>query len=143
MSKQTAHWERSYLWGRALKIEAIDAEGGLNRQVERIRSAVGATIGSRNTFAKLFTLTDPPDPNRDPIDALRARLLVEAIGLEPSEWGVADVPLPAAFDPERVLVLVGGRQGEPVREGHQSGVPEQGVQQMSCISDCAGHGLAA
>jgi hypothetical protein len=96
-------WEHAYPWGRALKLEAIDAPGGLKGQVDKIRDAVGDSIGTRNTFAKLFDLTAPPS---DRGDALRARLLVEALGLDLVEWGVDRVPFPPAFDPDRVPVLV-------------------------------------
>jgi hypothetical protein len=131
MAKKTQHWERSYLWGRALKIEAIDAPGGLKRQVDRIRDAVGPTIGTRNTFANLFDRTDPPSQDRDPIEALRARLLVDAIGLDPAEWGVETVELPGAIDPERVLSLVGasdpGEPGGDSPESSESGATMRGL----------------
>lgn len=104
-------WERVHTWGPSLKLEAIARPGGVHQQVQRIRTACGVTIGSRNTFAKLFELDAPPDPSTDPVDAIRARLLVEAIGLEPEEWGVGDVVLPPGYDTHRVLELVGGGGG--------------------------------
>ncbi len=93
-------FKRTYNWGTSLRIEVMDA-GGLKSTVDRIQHAVGSMIGSRNTFAKLFTLDAPPSPEFENMDALRARLLVEACGLHPEEWAVDEVELPPSFDLEK------------------------------------------
>lgn len=106
MSKHRAvAFTRTYTWGPSLKIEASLVPGGVSGAVDRIHRAVGEVIGVRNTFTKLFALDGPPAP--DSTDGLRARLLVQALGLDPAEWRVENVELPTAIDPEKLSDEVG------------------------------------
>lgn len=91
---------RPTTWGKALRSEVTD-RGGLKGYVERIEEALGPTVGSRNTFAKLFHLTAAPE---DRADRFRAWLLITAIGLDPDEWGCGDIDVPRAV---RTEVLAG------------------------------------
>ncbi len=93
---------RRVTWGQALRIQVHDA-GGLKPATERIRRVVGDWPGSRNTFAKLFTSTAPP---KEGADALRAWLLLCAVGETPEEWGVSDAKLPTGFDTKEVCDLL-------------------------------------
>lgn len=86
---------RSYSWGLSLKLET-QTGGGLKAAVDRIHGAMSDMIGSRSTFTKLFALDAPPAS--DTTEALRALVLVEALGLDPQEWGVANVEMPPAIN---------------------------------------------
>lgn len=112
-TKRRTQWEKRVTWGEALQIRAVNSPGGLKRQVLKIQHAAGPGIGSRNTFAKLFALDAPPSAAVDPDAALRARLLISALGLDLAEWGVDTIELPPIYDQDRVMALVGADPQAP------------------------------
>lgn len=93
---------REVVWGEALGVEADKAPRGLQGVVEVIRNQVGPTIGSRNTFAKLFETKDPDDLVYT--DRWRAWLLLTALGIDANDWGVPDRAVPKAHDPASLAV---------------------------------------
>lgn len=86
-------------FGDALHLEALSAEGGLNAAVDRIHAVVGVSIGTRNTFAKLFKLVEPPVGMRE---RERAWLLLVALGQDPEEWDMGDFEPPVSWDMEAI-----------------------------------------
>ena len=86
---------RTVTWGDALLVVAVKAPGGLNQTVERIRKAVGANAGTRNSFAKLYRVDNPAELT--PVDLWRAWLLLTAVGESPDDWGIAGDFIPTIF----------------------------------------------
>lgn len=87
-------------WGEALRVKT---NRRLKNAVDGVRQAVGPTIGTRNTFAKLYRLDMPP---ADPAEAFRAWLLLTACGFEPLDWGIGDDVVPPAYDVATLRLLV-------------------------------------
>lgn len=85
---------RTYNWGESLRLEAAMADGGLKAATDRIASTMGRAYGSRNTFAALFDLVEPPT---SPIQRERAYLLLIALDLDPDEWGMGDFEQPVGW----------------------------------------------
>jgi hypothetical protein len=91
---------RSVDWGDALFACAFHYPGGLKRAVERIHLAVGPIVGSRPSFHKLRAVTDPAAlPERD---AFRAWLLLVAFGEDPTDWGIAEPPMPTLYSADDI-----------------------------------------
>jgi hypothetical protein len=86
---------RTITWGDELVVAAHHAPGGLRAAVEQIQRAVGPRIGTRNTFAKLYSYESPDDLNA--VDRYRAWLLVSAFGNDPKDWGLDDGDVPAGI----------------------------------------------
>lgn len=87
---------REVTWGDALVVASFRSPGGLKYATDAIRELVGPSVGSRNTFAKLYSF-DGPGFLTDR-DRFRAWLLLSALGQDPTEWGVADSVVPRAMD---------------------------------------------
>jgi hypothetical protein len=85
---------RTYNWGESLRLEAAMADGGLSSATDRIHASLGATIGSRNTFAALFALDEPPTDTRR---CERAYVLLTALGQDPADWGLGDFQPPTGW----------------------------------------------
>jgi hypothetical protein len=84
---------RTVTWGDALVVASFHSPRGLRGAVEQIHRAVGAHIGTRNTFGKLYKAHGPHE--LDPKDRYRAWLLLAALGQDPKEWGIGDDDVPA------------------------------------------------
>lgn len=84
---------RLVTWGQALWVATAEAPGGLKAAHADIASVMGASIGVRNTFAKL-TQVGGPESLRS-TDLFRAWLLLTALGETPDEWGIPDSAVPA------------------------------------------------
>lgn len=94
-------------WGDRLK----RATGRNHRAaVAAIAENVGPLIGTRNTFAKLYSYDEAPGAD-DPTDRIRGWLLLVTLGYEPSDWGIDADVLPPAWDAERVRDLLFSRIG--------------------------------
>lgn len=87
---------REVTWGGGLVVETFGVAGGLRRIVDVIRQEVGPHIGVRNTFAKLYNVTDPD--LLDERDQFRAWLLLSALGQDATEWGIDLTVVPRSVD---------------------------------------------
>ena len=85
-------------WGEGLVVQAHReaGAGGLKAAVDRITAVIGPHIGTRGTFAKFYGVENPDYLSQR--DRWRAWLLLVALGLEPSEWGIADTVVPTSLD---------------------------------------------
>lgn len=90
-------------WGEAIQLEVHFRSPGLKPVVDAIHRAVGTSIGSRNTFAKLYECDDAPATD---IERWRAWLLLTALGQDPVAWRIDDSVVPPAYDVERLRTLV-------------------------------------
>lgn len=95
-------------WGEALHLEIHYGSPGLKPVVDAIHSAVGPDVGSRNTFAKLEDMNEPP---AERIWRWRAWLLLTALGQEPATWRIGDEVVPAGYDVDRLRDLVRAASG--------------------------------
>lgn len=77
--------QRKVTWGEYLEL-AINQGPGLKPLVDVISHATGGWLGTRNTFAKLFDLEEPPLAATREYD--RAYALLIAVGEQPDDWGV-------------------------------------------------------
>lgn len=93
---------RTYNWGESLRLEAAMSDGGLKAATDRIAANMGRAYGTRNTFATLFDLDEPPEA---PLQRERAYLLIIALGLDPADWGMGDFTQPAGW-PEKAADLL-------------------------------------
>jgi len=84
---------RVVTWGHALLATVVTTPGGLNKAVDRIRGCVGPQIGTRNSFSKLYRVTDPTKISLT--DQWRAWLLLTAVGETPAEWDISETVVPA------------------------------------------------
>lgn len=100
-------------WGQSLLL-AVREAGGLNRTVGRINTELGPFLGTRNTFAKLYTVEDPRD--LDTQERFRAWVLLVAIGEDPTEWGIEPDAVPPSIDRRRLARVLPQRStpGNPV-----------------------------
>ena len=92
-------------WGEALYLEVHLRSPGLKQLTDAIRLAVGDHIGTRNTFAKLFEMSEPPT-ELDPKDRFRAWLVLTALGQDPAVWGISDDTVPPSTDVNRLRDLI-------------------------------------
>lgn len=103
-------------WGEALIVQMHYTDGGLNKAISAIHSVVGARlVGTRNTFARLYRVTDPAAMK--PIERFRAWLLLTALGVDPASWGIDDADVFQPFDAQELrsrLTNVGLTGFEPV-----------------------------
>ncbi len=83
---------RQVTWGDALLLEIKKSRGGLKAAHDSIVKLSGSHLGTRNTYAKLCEVRSPED--MDEQEALRAWLLLVALGLEPGDWNVPDTAVP-------------------------------------------------
>ncbi len=90
-------------FGEALVLEVHFRSSGLKPLTDAIRAAVGTHIGTRNTFAKLYEMDEPPTEARD---RFRAWLVLTALGQDPNKWGIGDDAVPPATDKETLRDLV-------------------------------------
>lgn len=104
----TKHFTRKVGWGEALYLEVGLRSPGLKPVTDAIRLAAGTQVGSRNTFAKLFSLAEPPTSGED---GYRAWLLLTALGQDPAAWGISDDVVPPAVDCARLRDLVTSASG--------------------------------
>lgn len=84
-------------WGDALRLR-VEKAGGLAPRAAHIARVVGKEYGSRNTYAKLYRVSDPSELT-DEGDLVRAWLLIASTGEEPNEWGIPDDVLPLGLHP--------------------------------------------
>lgn len=89
---------RSVTWGKALMVETAD-NGGLRHVVECITSLMGS-IGTRNTFGKLLSVENPAALKDR--DKWRAWVLLAAMDLNPTDWGIPPETVPPAIDGEQL-----------------------------------------
>ncbi len=126
-------WADGLTWGDCLRIK-VAKSGGLKHHVERIQLEAGdIPVGSRNTFAKLFDLDEPP---ADRGDRFRAWALLVSVGVDPEEWGVFAI-LPDALS---VTVLKQDFDGAGRDERRRRG---QGKPRKTWIDVLAGNQLVA
>ena len=92
-------------WGEALYLEVHLRSPGLKQLTDAIRLAVGDHIGTRNTFAKLFEMSEPPT-ELDPKDRFRAWLVLTALGQDPEAWGIGEDTVPPSTDTNRLRDLI-------------------------------------
>jgi hypothetical protein len=101
--RSTKRFRRTVGWGEALVLEVHYRSPGLSPVVKAIHSAVGKSIGVRNTFAKLYDYEQPP---ADTTEQFRAWLVLTALGQDPSAWGISDEVVPKGYDLETLRTLV-------------------------------------
>lgn len=87
---------REVSWGEGIVVEVFRTHGGLRTVVQAITDEVGATVGTRNTFAKLLRVEDPSTLGER--DRWRAWLLLTALHQDPAEWGIGDGVVPRSLD---------------------------------------------
>lgn len=97
MQQQKKKFTKQVGFGEALVLEVHYRSPGLKPLTDAIRTAVGSHIGTRNTFAKLYEMTEPPD-RANPKDRYRAWLLLTALGQDPAAWGIGDDAVPPSTD---------------------------------------------
>lgn len=110
MSTQQRKFQKKVGWGEALYLEVHFRSPGLRQLTDAIRTAVGTHIGTRNTFAKLFEMDEPPTET-DPKDRFRAWLVITALGSDPAEWGIGDDAVPPSTDKIVLRDLVNSASG--------------------------------
>jgi hypothetical protein len=109
--------ERKVTWGEALVLQVHKSRVGLSPLVKEIQAIVGAWIGTRTTFAKLYEVTDVRE--MDDTERLRGWLLLTALGCKPQRWGLSDDAVPPAMDVERLRELL--RRPDPRTRAHAGG----------------------
>lgn len=97
MPQQQKFKKKQVGFGKSLVLEVHFHSNGLKPLTDAIRRAVGDHIGTRNTFAKLYEMDEPPDED-NPKDRYRAWLLLTALGEDPREWGISDDAVPPTTD---------------------------------------------
>lgn len=114
MSTQQNHepsvWQRTTGWGEALLLEVVVHSPGLNPIVRAITDAAG-NLGVRNTYARLYSFSEPPTIDDDPKDYFRAWLVLTALGQDPGAWGIGDDAVPPGYNLKRLRHLVSVRTG--------------------------------
>lgn len=109
---------REVTWGEAVVVAGFRTPGGLKHAVARIHAAVGEHIGTRNTFAKLYKVTDPASLTDR--DQFRAWLLITALNEEPQEWGVSEAVVPRGFDLDELRLALRSGTGIGVTHPYAS-----------------------
>ena len=92
----SAALEHQLTWGEALVLRVRKSKGGMNPLVDAIRAAVGAWIGTRPTFAKLYDIEAVSE--MDGTEQFRAWLVLTALGSDPDDWGIPKTVVPPAYD---------------------------------------------
>lgn len=82
-------------WGEHLILLMRRSSGGIKGATARIQSVTGKSVGTRNTFSKLYKMTTAPEPGS--LDHERACLLVWAGGADPLDFGLDPASLPPVF----------------------------------------------
>lgn len=104
-------WQRTTGWGEALLLEVDHSTArGLSPLVRVITEAAGK-LGVRNTYARLYTFTEPPTIEEDPKDYFRAWLVLTALRQDPAAWGVGDDAVPPGYEISRLRDLLSAASG--------------------------------
>lgn len=98
--------QRKVTWGEYLELE-VNRGPGLKPLVDVISGSTGGMLGTRNTFAKLFELADPPATPGRALD--RAYALVVCIGADPDDWGINEEHVSEVLKRGRDLLIASSR----------------------------------
>lgn len=101
-------------WGWALKSAVQHRVGGVKGVVSYIsRSGIGASLGTRNVYRKLFELQRPPQDGKQ---TAQAAVLLMAVGENPADpkWGLNLKQIPAMYGPVKRLRDLLAAKGGPM-----------------------------